>query len=559
MQEISNLIQATIKSLYNLDSEVILSRPENEFGDIYSNIALKISKEVGKSPRVIADEIIDKINKSNDGNIAKIETAGPGFINIWLEDKVLISNLDNLTNELEIHSGKNFLVEYSDPNPFKPLHAGHLYTTLVGDSISRLIERGGAKVIRLSYGGDVGLHVGKSMWSIVKNLEGEHPEKLNDISESERAKWLGERYVEGNTAYDDDPKSKDEIVATNKKVYAIHKSNDKESAFAKIYWTCREWSYEYFKDLYKELQIIEFDRFIPESEVVDLGVSKVEEQLKKGVYQESDGAVVYKGEDKGLHTRVFINSEGLPTYEAKDIGLLQLKWNDYKYEQSIIITANEQSQYMQVVLASLAEYEPEISQKTKHITHGVVKLVGGVKMSSRKGNTVSAMDIIESAYQAAVKQDKGADHTIVLSAIKYAFAKTRIGGDIIYDPIESIALEGNSGPYIQYAHARAASILSKVEQKKSDFVSEKLEKSERALVAKLNQYSDVLVQSINELSPHLVTTYLHELAQEFNRFYENSRVIDDPRQDFRIFLITKYADVLKDGLSLLGISAPDKM
>lgn len=572
MNQIASLIHLSVKELFDIDVSVELSRPDPNFGDLTSNIALKIAKQVSKSPPDVAKKLAEALTDKSE-LVSKIEVAGPGFLNLWLTDSALLDNLKDQQVE-QINSGKKILVEYSDPNPFKPLHAGHLYTTLVGDTIARLIERSGAEVIRLNYGGDVGLHVGKAMWGILKSLGGEKPEELSKIQPKKRAQWLGERYVEGSSAYEDNEQDKAEIKSINKRVYQLHSEDDRTSAFAQIYWECRAWSYDYLRQLYSELEVEEFDRFIPESEVFRLGLDTVLSQLTKGVYRKSEGAIVYKGEDNDLHTRVFVTSEGLPTYEAKEVGLLLLKWQDYQFDQSIMITANEQVQYMQVVLASVDEFEPQIVERTKHIAHGVVKLTGGVKMSSRKGSVVTANDIISSASEAAKMSQNDVSANSVLAAIKYAFTKNKIGGDVVYSPEESIALEGNSGPYLQYAHARAASIIAKRMNKDStDQVKQKspkelvftlaegqqLDKNERRLVAKLGEYSDVLSSAIAELAPHLINSYIYELAQEFNRFYENSRVIGSDKQTFRLALVAQYADTLKDGLSLLGIDAPDEM
>jgi len=452
------------------------------------------------------------------------------------------------------------LVDYSDPNTFKPLHAGHHYTTLLGDTIARLVEHAGAETIRINFGGDVGMHVAKSMWAIMRTLGGENPDGLVDITEDERPKWLGDRYVEGNNAYEDDEAAKTEITAINKRVYALQAQNDHDSDFAKIYWTCREWSYTYFATLYEQLQVTPFTRYIPESEVTPLGLETVREQLARGVYEESDGAVVFRGDDQGLHTRVFINSEGLPTYEAKDVGLSMTKWRDYHFDESIIITANEQSQYMQVVLASIAKFAPEAAERTKHLTHGVVKLQGGVKMSSRKGNIITALDILEAARVAGQASGNNPNEDTILAAVKYAFARNRIGGDIVYDPFESIALEGNSGPYLQYAHARARSIIGKAAGRSTaESATGDLQPDERTLVRKLTEYADAVNKATVELMPHHICTFLYELAQEFNRFYEKNRVIGDGREALRLKLVEMYADTLKSGLTLLGIHAPDRM
>jgi len=550
--EIETAIADVCKNLFSVDVRVELTRPDEQFGDFATNVSLQLAGKLHKNPREIAAALQEKLSLT----LGEVSVAGPGFLNIRLSDEKLVESLG--AKPTATLAGKTVVMEYSDPNPFKPLHAGHLYTTLVGDTISRLVENAGAKTIRLNFGGDVGLHVGRCMWGIIKYLGGEHPEKLTEISEAERPQWMGARYVEGNTAYENNDAAKAEIIATNKKVYGLHESGDHESPFAQIYWTCRQWSYDYFATLYRQLQVKAFDRFIPESEVTPLGVQTVNEQLKKGVFQHSDGAVVFDGTKAGLHTRVFVNSEGLPTYETKDVGLSLTKWQDYHFDESIIITANEQMQYMQVVLAAIGQFAPEPAERTRHLTHGVVKLRGGVKISSRKGNGPSALDILDAAREAGAETGTNPNEDTILAAVKYAFVRNRIGGDIIYDPKESIALEGNSGPYLQYAHARARSILAKVSEQEKATLTD-LQDDERSLLRKISEYSEVLDRATLELMPHHICTYLYELAQIFNRFYEHNHVIGDERQAVRLTLVEYYADTIKNGLELLGITAPERM
>jgi arginyl-tRNA synthetase len=556
MEEIEQLIETACAELFDVEVDVVLTRPDEQFGDFATNIALQLGKQLGKNPREIAEAIAMKLRESGKNIVKSVEIAGPGFINIRLKDEILTKNISHGVGAL-LKKNRVELVEYSDPNPLKPLHAGHLYTTLVGDAIARLIERSGAQVTRLNYGGDVGLHVAKSMWAILNALGGENPDKLKDVPEEDRATWLGTCYVSGNNAYEDNEAAKVEIIAINKKVYAMHAAGDEESAFAQIYRTVRQWSYDYFEVLYDQLGVTPFDQFIRESEVTALGVKTVKEHTGS-VYKESDGAVVFDGEAHGLHTRVFINSEGLPTYEAKEVGLLETKWNKYHFDRSIVITASEQDQYMQVVLKSIEQFQPEPVHRTKHLTHGVVKLAGGVKMSSRKGNIVSALDILTAARSASEKSGRSNDENTILAAVKYAFLKNRIGADIIYDPEESVALEGNSGPYLQYAHARARSILAKATCEAAE-ATENYNPSERTLVRKMTEFNEVVNRSIIDLMPHHICTYLFELAQEFNRFYEKNQVIGSDKEAVRLKLVTEYADILKDGLDLLGIHAPDRM
>lgn len=578
-QQLELAVARVVQDALGVETSVELTRPEEQFGDYATNVALQLAKQLGRPPREIADQLAAQLRDALAAQVGEVSVAGPGFINLRLTDAALTTGIAQHSTDALLRkdlAGRKVLVEYSDPNPFKPLHAGHLYTTLVGDAIARLEDRGGAQVVRLNYGGDVGLHVGKSMWAILRSFDGEHPEKLDLIPENERPQWMGARYVEGNTAYEENESAKAEIIATNKRVYQLHADGDHDSPFAQIYWTCRQWSYDYFAMLYDQLGVHSFDRFIPESEVTPLGVATVQEQLEKGVYERSEGAVVYKADDKnpgqGLHTRVFITSEGLPAYEAKEMGLLLTKWRDYHFDKSIVITASEQDQYMRVVLASASAFEPEAVSRTRHINHGVVKLQGGIKFSSRKGNAITALDVIESARQAGLDSGRAVTEDTILAAIKYAFLRVRIGSDVVYDPNESIALEGNSGPYLQYAHARARSILAKAAVPSEVGAAKPgrsagveagnvgdLEPGERSLVRKLSEYDEAVAKAVTELLPHYICTYLYELAQAFNSFYEHNRVIGNQREQLRLHLVRTYADTLKDGLGLLGIIAPDSM
>jgi arginyl-tRNA synthetase len=554
---LDGVVTSVLGSDLDLSKYSVTYTTDPKFGDISVNAAMVYSKDLGLNPREAAAKLAVAIESELDV-AERVEVAGPGFINVTLMSQAIVTAVQAAVDfEAVNYAGQKVIIEYSDPNPFKPLHAGHLYTTLVGDVIARLLEHGGAEVVRISYGGDVGRHVAMTMWAIIRNLGGESPEKLDDVLESQRAEWLGSRYVEGNTAYEDDDSARQEIIAINKRVYRLHTDNDHHSPFAKIYWMGRQWSYDYFPELYKQLGVVPFDRTIPESEVTQLGIVTVQKQLQAGVYEKSDGAVVFKGEPYGLHTRVFINSQGLPTYEAKDVGLLLTKWHDYRFDRSIVITANEQEQYMAVMLKSVEQFAPEPARRSEHLTHGMVKLAGGIKMSSRRGNIVGAMDILDVATEAARKISKTATHGTVIAAVKYAFLKQRIGGDIVYEPEESVSLDGNSGPYLQYAHARARSILAKAGVVKTGL--EYLEEGERTLARKLIEYPDVIVRAVTDLTPHVICTYLYEVAQVFNRFYENNRVMGDPREQPRLALVSQYADVLKDGLSILGIEAPDRL
>ncbi len=565
--DIEQRIAAACQELFGSDVDVELTRPEEQFGDYATNVALQLSKQVGKNPREIGETLAVKLRETFGEKISEVTVAGPGFINIRLSDQQLFDAAQSATMLAQSLQGQSIVFEYSDPNPFKVLHAGHLYQTMVGDAIANFLEAAGAEVHRVNFGGDVGLHVGKTMWAILHTLtdgsmdEAKAYENLLVVAKKsldERSTWLSEQYIKGTNAYETDERGKAAIVVLNKRVYQVHTAEDHESNFAKIYWTTRQWSYDYFNAFYKQIGS-GFEKYYPESITAPIGLRTVKEQLKKGVYAESDGAVVFKGEPYGLHTRVFINSEGLPTYEAKDVGLTMAKWQDYHFDRTIIITGNDIIEYMKVVLKSIEQFEPELVKRTAHLTHGQVKLAGGMKMSSRKGNILRAQDVLDAAAEAGRRLSVGDNNDIVLGAVKYAFTKQTMGPDVIYSPEESISIHGNSGPYLQYAFVRASSILQKLGDFEPVKAVDKLDPAERSLARKLSLYPETFAAAVSDYSPHHIANYLYELAQVFNRFYEQNRVAGDPRQALRLSLVRQYAETLQNGLTLLGIAAPEQM
>ena len=548
MNELVLKIQNVIKELFDVEIEPeVTVAPETVEADFSSNVAMKLSGILHANPREIATKIAEKMPEF------RVEVAGPGFLNFILPDGYFTGKIDGFVEDFakniscDEYSGKTVICEFSDPNPFKVLHVGHLYTSIVGDAISRLFEHAGAKVIRANFGGDVGLHVGKTIWALQKS--GMKDFTIEDISK---------KYVEGTAAYDEDEESKAEIVKINKEIYTIAENDLHGSELADIYWHGRELSYQYFEDFYNRIGV-KFDKYYPESTVAGRGLAEVKKGLAAGVYEVSDGAVVYRGDTKlNLHTRVFINQEGLPTYEAKDVGLIFTKWDDYHFDKSVIITANDIIDYMKIVLASIGEMNPELPARTTHLTHGNVKLPGNVKMSSRKGNFLKAVDILNLITDELKSEYNSEDEKVVLGATKYAFLKYKMGGDIIFDPKESVKMTGNSGPYLLYSCVRAKKILSKIGDKKAELNGE-LNPFERALSKKIVQYKDVLDEAVTEMAPHKVCNFLYELAQEFSRFYENCPVAGDAREAERAQIIRAYLNVMEHGLNILGIQIPEEM
>lgn len=582
METIQDKLIEIVKRLFGveLDPELTVA-PEDKNADYASNVALRLAKVAHKSPLMIAEEIKAELA---DAEGFLVEVAAPGFLNFTLNDAYFAKKIAEIENDLnnisqDEYFDKTVVVEFSDPNPFKVLHVGHLYTSIVGDSISRLLELAGAKVVRANFGGDVGLHVGKTLWAVMQNKY-----SLDDINIEEIARC----YVEGTAAYEDDERAKKAITELNKQVYRIAEIGETESSqfggeegeLARLYWRGRELSYQYFDEFYQSIGV-KFDKYYPESTVVDRGLAEVKAHIGQ-VYEESDGAIVYRGERVGLHTRVFINREGVPTYETKDVGLIFTKWDDYHFAESVVITGNEQSDYMKVVLASVNEYAPELVERTRHLTHGLVKLPGNVKMSSRKGNFLKAVDVLEMVRD-EVWQDLGERtgkkwgddedldmraEQITLAAIKYAFLKYKMGGDIIFDPKESVSMNGNSGVYLLYAVVRAKKVLQKVNHSGGEMLNKKNVQEEqsteeakftRRLNKKIVQYQDVIRGAVVEKAPYKVCAYLYELAQEFSRFYEHVKVAGSDNEQELVKTMEAYRVVMEHGLGLLGIKVPEEM
>ena len=553
----NDIIAGIIKERYGQTIKVEVTRPEPQFGDFATNAALQLAKPLGRNPREIAEEIAASLRDT--GNYEKVEVAGPGFINITLSGSVLLALIRE--EPRAINMGQNVVLEYSCPNAFKELHTGHLYQTIFGDILARLLLVSGATVHRTSFGGDVGLHVAKCLWGMRQELGGEKPEKLANIPDDafERSRWISRCYVIGATAYEGDEATKNDIDELNKTIYGFHDTNDHDSPLAKIYWQTRQWSFDYFDAFYQTIDVVPM-RYIPESSTAPIGLKVVREQLLKGNLKESEGAVVFEGdESKHLHTRVFVTSRGLPTYETKDIGVIWLEKQDYQFDRRYLITGNDQREYMRVVFAAAETFRPELAGTMTHLTNGTVRFADGKKMSSRLGNVTRAVDVLDVVREKvrSLVSDESNVEAVTLGAIKYVFAKYKLGGDIAFDINETVSLAGNSGPYLQYAHARARSVL---EKSNAVFAQPtKVLPEDRALVRKLGEYHEVVAHAAKSLEPHYICNYLFELAQEFNRYYENNRVIGGDFEEHRVSLVALYADTLKAGLAILGIHAPEKL
>jgi arginyl-tRNA synthetase len=569
-QKIKNLIKDALENLNIEVSDIVIEHPaDSKMGDYSTNVALTIAKGVQKNPKELAEQVVAEIFRLNlDKSIERVAVAGSGFINFYLSRKFFSQSVEEIVNKAE-NFGKNeslkdkkIMVEYTDPNPFKPVHIGHLMTNAIGESIARILESSGANISRANYQGDIGLHVAKAIYGLLKD------EKLQDKtgSHNTQAANIGKAYVLGSEAYENYEQKKKEIDEINKKIYA--RNDDKINA---IYNWGFEATMEAFEDLYKILGT-KFKFYFLESQMADIGREIVKANTGN-IFEESDGAVVFKAEkyDPKLHTRVFITRAGLPTYETKELGLAEEKFKtDPNMDLSITITANEQMDYMKVVSKALSLIHPEYGNRMKHITHGMMRFAFG-KMSSRKGNVVTGEALLNDVRDAILEKMTDRDFPneerekvaidVGVSAIKYSILKQSIGGDIIYDFEKSISFEGDSGPYLQYSYARANSVLEKAQKENilPDFenVPEETFEVEKLLY----RFPEIVLRAVSLYEPHHIANYLIEVARAFNSFYGNNIVVnkEDATSSYKVALTYAFSFVMKNGLHLLGIETPKRM
>lgn len=478
-----------------------------------------------------AEEDFQKLESSKLEYVERIEFVKPRFINIYLSKDFFKKSLGEIIEKGgsfgrgEHAKGFKVMVEHTALNPFKQFHIGHMMPNVIGSTISRIFEWNGAEVKQVNYQGDKGMHVAEAVWAV-----------LNGKAELEP---IGNAYVVGNKAYQEDGAAKKEIEEINKKLY-----DNSDSSVTKTYEEGRKKSLEYFENIYQKLGS-KFDYYFFESETAPIGKEIVNENIGK-VFEESEGAVVFKGS----HTRVFINSKGIPTYEAKDLGNAKNKYDKYPYDLSVVVTGNEIKEYFHVVLEAMSKVLPELAQKTKHLSHGMLRLPTG-KMSSRTGDVITAESLIEQ-----VKERVKGDERVAIGAIKYMILRQSIGGDIVFDIEKSVSTEGDSGVYLQYAYARAGSVLEKTGNLGILSYPTTDNQQPTTIERLLYRFPEIVKRAGKDYAPNYITTYLTELAGSFNSFYAQEQILGD---DYRLAITSAFRTVMGNGLNLLGIPAPEKM
>jgi len=527
------------------DLEIKLSA-KPEFGDLTIE-CFDLAKKLNRKPAEIAQALAKEISGA--------EAIGP-YLNFRIDyqkfaQDVLREILEAKNyGQSDIGQGQKIMLEFCHPNTHKIFHIGHLRNIITGESLARILENNGYKIIRANYQGDVGLHIAKCLYNLKSKISQSKTgqplaENLKSKNLEQKIKALSKAYVAGNKAYEEDGQAKKEIQVLNQKIY------EQDKSIKKIYQETRQWSLVYFDKIYQRLGT-KFDRLYFESEVFEAGKKIVLEN--PNVFKQSQGAIIFEAEKYNLHNRVFINSKGQATYEAKDLALAGMQFKEYNPDKIIHLVGPEQSAYFKVLFKALSFVLPGSKDKEVHLPYGWVRLKKG-KMSSRLGNVVSGGWLLDEIKKRLNEQEE-----IAQAAVKYSILKTNRQKDMAFDIEESINLSGDSGPYLQYTYARIKSILRKQKPSRIKQIPA-LQEQEKNIILKLSLFPDMIEQSAQELEPSIIAKYLFNLAQIFSNYYHQVPILkaEANQKIFRLNLIRATALVLKKGLYLLGINTPEEM
>jgi len=540
----------------------ILEVPSNpELGDI-AFPCFKLSSIYKKNPIEIAKELESKIKITKD--LEKIKATGP-YLNFFLEKSNLaIEVIKKILKEKEkFGTEKNkqtIMIEFPSPNTNKPLHLGHLRNMSLGESVSRILEHKGNKIIRANLNNDRGVHICKSMYAYEKWGKNKTPESEKIKSDH----LIGDFYVMFSKAAKENPALEEEA----QKILQKWESGDKKTIA--LWKKMNKWAFDGFKETYK-LFGIKHDKQYYESEIYGQGKELAQEGLNKNIFIKKDNAIIADLTDEKLGEKVILRADGTSIYITQDMYLAILKDKEYKLDGSIYVVANEQDYHFQVLFTILKKFGYKFTKNLHHLSYGMVELPEG-RMKSREGTVVDADDLILETQKLAKTEIKKRfpklsekelnirSLKIALSAIKFMLLKTDHVKNIIFNPNEAISFEGDTGPYIQYSYARASSILKKSKKKPEIKLTSKiLKEKEILLIKKLAEFPEVIENAQRNLSPSIISNYTLELAHIFNEFYHQTKVLDSENEIFLLALVESFRIVCKKSLYLLGIETVEEM
>lgn len=544
--------------------EIKVERPKDEqFGEYTTNVALALAKLAKKSPMDIAELMKDQlfdVAQSENKSFQKVEVVAPGYINFYLSPDYFQSIISSVLEknypqfEQSVRNEK-VMVEYSQPNTHKEFHIGHLRNVFIGSTIVNVLRKAGDEVISANYIGDTGTHIAKCLWGLVTFHAGED---LDNISN--KAEFLGRVYSEATQKIEENPQYEKVFKEIQKKFDA----GDKE--LVELWKKTKDWSMDEFQNIYTELGV-SFGEYFFESIEEEAGKKILPELLEKGVVEKSEGAVIANLGQYNLGVLVLVRKDGGVLYGLKDIPLAKKKFEEFGIDRSIYVVDVRQSLYLKQLFKILGLYG--FHEKMVHCGYEFVALKGGESMSSRKGNIIPAQVLIdEMTTRVAVQFPESPNpEKIAIGAIKFAMLRHSAGSKIEFDMDESVRLDGATGPYVQYAHARITSILTKAIEKDISFENESVkvrdfEEKEKDLIRELSKFPELLLEVRENYEVHKLAHYALRLAERFHSFYNECKVIDEDDKELsseRLKLVSAVRKVLAETLALMGISAPEKM
>lgn len=589
VSQIKPLVVKELKNLYGQDfqeSELTINTTKPEFEGDYTLVLFSFVKQLKKSPEQLGNEIGEALVKANP-DIFTAHNVIKGFLNLTISDKYwldfLQSNYSNVKFGNKPANGQKVMVEYSSPNTNKPIHLGHLRNNFLGWSVAQILKQSGYETVKSCIVNDRGIHICKSMIAWQQFANGATPYTTNTKGDH----FVGEYYVRFNDEY---KKQVEELIAGGMKKEEAEKEApimkgtqqmllDWEAGkpdIIELWKTMNGWVYEGFDVTYKRIGS-DFQKMYYESETYLPGKKFVEEGLKQGVFfKKEDGSVWIDLTDEGLDEKLVLRKDGTSVYITQDLGLAQQKYEEFKYDQSIYVIADEQNYHMKVLKLILKKLGKPYADGIYHLSYGMVELPTG-RMKSREGTVVDADDMIEEMVNVAknkteelgkVKDFTGEElkdlyDTIALGALKFFLLRVDPKKRMIFNPEESIDFHGFTGPFVQYTHARIKSILRKEQGTRENVqAGSSLLKLEKDLVISLEQYPAVIEQAVIEHNPSVIAIYVFNLAKSFNTFYTEHSVMNaesEEKKQLRLQLSEMTANVIASGMGLLGIRVPERM
>ena len=586
------IIDATVKAvkhLYNTDitaGDINLQETRKEFEGQVTVVTFPFTKFSRKSPEQTGNEI-GTFLKAELKVVAAFNVI-KGFLNVSLTDEYWLDVLYKqiLPDDFAVFksNGQKVMVEYSSPNTNKPLHLGHIRNNLLGFSVAEILAAAGYEVVKTNLVNDRGIHICKSMLAWQKFGKGETPEstgikgdhlvgKYYVIFDREYKVQIEELKASGQT--EDEAKKNAPIIKEAQQM--LQKWEAGEAAIKSLWATMNGWVYAGFAETYKNLGV-GFDKYYYESNTYLLGKDIIDEGLEKGVFfRKQDSSVWIDLTADGLDEKLVLRSDGTSVYMTQDLGTAQLKYNDFHMDKSIYVVGNEQDYHFKVLFTILKRLGKEGAEGLFHLSYGMVDLPSG-KMKSREGTVVDADDLMAEMEETAKIQvdakgkieDFGEDekkhlyHIIGMGALKYFLLKVDPQKRLLFDPKESIDLEGHTGPFIQYSHARIKSVLNKAGEldivKAREYNELSIEEIE--LTVTLKKFPAIIQQAAEAYSPALIANYVYDLAKTYNKFYQKQQILkaeNEQAKQFRLQLSAASGKVIKKAMALLGIEVPERM